>query len=80
MTKQDDVVVRAAEPLKGTPYELSYVSAPTPTDVRYVFQHVTVYSPEAAAGVVAKAKLDLAAGRADRTDRRATSRRRHGSW
>lgn len=55
----------AAEPLKGTPYELLYVSAPTPNDNRITFQHTVALTAREAMDVIGEAKQKLEAGQAE---------------
>lgn len=62
-----DPVVRRAELLHGSPYELAYVSKPTPATTKYVFQHTVAITPAEASSVVLEAMGVLREGRAEWT-------------
>jgi hypothetical protein len=63
--KQDTDISERAKHLKGTPYELGYISKPTPTTTKYVFQHTVAISYAEAVGVIAEADLHLRQGTAE---------------
>lgn len=65
--REDQAVQEAAEDLKGTPYELMYISSPTPTTSKYVFQHTVAITPTEARTVIAEALQKLQAGEAEWT-------------
>lgn len=58
-------IAEYAEVLKGTPYELLYVSNPTPWEVKYVFQHTTATSHVEASQVIQLALVQLENGTAE---------------
>ncbi len=66
----DDNVKQSAAELKDTPYELLYISVPTPTSKRYVFQHAVATSPGEALALIATAKETLTAGKGEWTSGR----------
>ena len=63
--KQIDGVKEAAAPLEGSPYALSYITAPTPTDVRFVFQHTVALTLAEAHDAIATGLRHLADGTAE---------------
>lgn len=63
--QSDDPVVRAAETLHGTPYELMYVERPTASAQRWRFQHTTALSVREADLVIAAARQVLREGRGE---------------
>lgn len=63
--REDQTVKDAAVDLKDTPYELMYISKPTPTASRYAFQHTVATSPAEARTVIAEALQKLQAGEAE---------------
>lgn len=63
--KLEAEVSEAAKPLKGTPYELTYISKPTASTVKFAFQHTVATSPQEAMMVITVATAKLADGTAE---------------
>lgn len=66
MTSQliDNQIKDAAAELVDTPYALLYISAPTPSTTRYVFQHGVAVGPAEAMNLIAVGKEHLKDGTA----------------